>query len=297
MQLHQEMRTRALRSMVIAMALAGFGGLAAAAEQAMDHSQHQAMDHSQHQAMDHSQHQAMDHSQHQGMDHSQHQGMDHSQHQAMDHSQHQAMDHSQHQGMDHSQHQAAGDADPHAAHRAAMAKPAGAATTFDVDVPNARLQDQEGRSVAFVDDVLKDKVIIVDFVYTTCTTVCPVQSALFNALQNKLADRLGKSVELVSVSVDPRRDTPARLKQAAEKYGSGPNWHWLTGERAEVEDVLRAYGAYTPNYTEHPPLVLVGDAVNGQWTRFFGFPDMQRIVDAVETTLAARQSSTYAKAR
>ncbi len=254
MQSQHEMRGRVLRSTAIAMAIAGFSGLAAAAEQA------------------------------------------HAAHQAMDHSQHQAMDHSQHQAMDHSQHPVTAGADPHAAHRAAMARP-GAASTLDVAVPNARLLDQEGRPVAFVDDVLKDKVVIVDFVYTTCTTVCPVQSALFNALQSKLADRLGKSVALVSVSVDPRRDTPARLKQAAEKYGSGPHWHWLTGERAEVEDVLRAYGAYTPNYTEHPPLVLVGDAVNGQWTRFFGFPDMDRIVDAVDTTLALRTSSTYAKAR
>jgi len=270
MHVRHEMRGRVLRSTMMAMALAGFGGLAAAAEEA--HGQHQAMDHSQHAAMDHSQHATMDHSQHQ------------------------AMDHSQHQAMDHSQHGGDGAADPHAAHRAAMAKPT-AASTLDVAVPNAQLLDQHGKPVRFVEDVLGDKVVIVDFVYTTCTTICPVQSALFNALQSKLADKLGRSVALVSVSVDPRRDTPARLMQAAEKYGSGPNWHWLTGERAEVEDVLRAYGAYTPNYTEHPPLVLVGDAVQGKWTRFFGFPDMQKILDAVDTTLAARDSSTYAKAQ
>lgn len=218
--------------------------------------------------------------------------MDHSQHQ-MDHSQHQAMDHSK---MDHSQPMAGEGADPHAAHRAAMAKPS-AASTLDVAVPNAKLVDQDGQPVEFVKDVIGDKVVIVDFVYTTCTTVCPVQSALFNALQGKLADRLGKSVSLVSLSVDPRRDTPAKLRQAADKYGSGSHWSWLTGERAEVEDVLRAYGAYTPNYTEHPPLVLVGDAVGGKWTRFFGFPDIDKIIEAVDTTLAARDSSTYAKAR
>ena len=229
------------------------------------------------------------------MDHSQHQAMDHSQHQAMDHSQHQAMDHSQHQAMDHSAHAGADGADPHAAHRAAMARPV-AATTLDVAVPNARLLDQDGRQVSFVDDVLGDKVVVIDFVYTTCTTICPVQSAMFNALQSKLADKLGDRVKLVSLSVDPRRDSPARLKQASQKYGSGPEWTWLTGEHAEVEDVLRAYGAYTPNFTDHPPLVLVGDAVSGKWTRFFGFPDINKIIDVVDTTLASRKQPSYAHA-
>ena len=65
---------------------------------------------------------------------------------------------------------------------------------------------------------------------------------------------------------------------------------------AEVEDVLRAYGAYTPNFTDHPPLVLVGDAVTGQWTRFFGFPDINKIIDAVDTTLASREPASYAHA-
>ncbi|MCB1907070.1 MAG: SCO family protein [Rhodocyclaceae bacterium] len=210
----------------------------------------------------------------------------------MAHAQHPPMDHSRHQAMDHSAH---GGADPHAAHRAATAK-ATAPTTLDVVVPNARLLDQDGRQVAFVDDVLGDKVVVIDFVYTTCTTICPVQSAVFNALQGRLADKLGDSVRLVSLSVDPRRDSPARLKQAADKYGSGPDWTWLTGEHAEVEDVLRAYGAYTPNFTDHPPLVLVGDAVSGKWTRFFGFPDISRILDVVDASMAAREPASYARA-
>ena len=220
---------------------------------------------------------------------------------AMDHSQHQAAaaDHSKmdHSKMDHSKHHAGADgSDPHAAHRAAMTKPAGR-TTLDVAVPDARLLDQDGRKVSFVGDVLGEKVAIVNFVYTTCTTVCPVQSAVFGELQKRLADRIGDSVSLVSVTVDPLRDTPARLKKSAAKYGAGPNWTWLTGERAEVEDVLRAYGAYTQSFEDHPPLVLVGDALSGKWTRFFGFPDVGHLVEAVEQALASRASAPLAKAQ
>jgi cytochrome oxidase Cu insertion factor (SCO1/SenC/PrrC family) len=120
-----------------------------------------------------------------------------------------------------------------------------------------------------------------DFVYTTCTTICPVLSALFTQVQSQLGDAVGDEVTLVSMSVDPVRDTPQRLKAYSAKHRAGEGWLWLTGEKGDVEDVLTGLGAYTPSFEDHPSMVLIGDGRTGEWKRLFGFPKPDRIVQIV----------------
>ena len=127
-----------------------------------------------------------------------------------------------------------------------------------------------------------------DFVYTTCTTVCPVLSAVFGQLQGRLGQRLGRDVFLVSVSVDPIRDTPSRLQAYAAQHQAGPGWIWLTGDKPAVDRVLEGLGAYAPNYEDHPPMVLVGDGKSGNWTRFFGFPGPDQLLAKVDELVGAR---------
>ena len=217
--------------------------------------------------------------------------MDHSQHQmsadADPHAAHKAMM----QEMDHSQHQMSADADPHAAHKAMMKKPAEAEQSADIDLLDKTLLDQDGKQVKFVSDVIGDRIIVMDFVYTNCTTVCPVLSALFNQVQEQLGDRMGKEVFLVSVSVDPTRDTPQRLKTYAAKHDAKEGWIWLTGPKRSVDEVLDGLGAYTPNFENHPSMVLVGDGRSGEWSRFFGFPNPDRIIEQVDSLQAVRQSA------
>jgi protein SCO1/2 len=197
---------------------------------------------------------------------------------------------------EHERHQqvaAAGDAaDPHAHHRAMMNKPAEAAQSADIDLRDRILVDQEGRELRFVDDVIGDRIVVMDFVYTSCTTVCPVISALFGQLQQKLGDRLGDEVVLVSVTVDPIRDTPQRLKAYAAKQGARDGWLWLTGEKGTVDDVLIGVGAYSPNFEDHPAMVLIGDGRTGQWSRLFGFPSPDRMMEQVNALQAARAGAT-----
>jgi protein SCO1/2 len=199
---------------------------------------------------------------------------------------------SQQAGHDHHQHhQAAGgdEADPHAHHRAMMNKPAEPAKSADVELLDRTLVDQHGREVKFVSDVIGDRIVVMDFVYTTCTTVCPVLSAVFGQVQGQLGERLGEDVVLVSVSVDPTRDTPQRLKAYAAKHDARPGWVWLTGPKATVDDVLDGLGAYTPNFEDHAAMVLVGDGASGDWSRFYGFPNPDRIMQQVDLLEAARQ--------
>lgn len=171
--------------------------------------------------------------------------------------------------------------DPHAHHAAQtpLATAPGAATVALRDLP---LVDRNGRRVRLVSDVLDGRVAVISFVYTTCTTVCPVTSATFARLQSELGERLGREVVLVSITVDPLRDTPARLKRYAAQHGAGEGWMWLTGAKADLDAVLKGMGAYTPNYQDHPAMVLVGDARRGEWKRYFGFPSVKELRASVD---------------
>ena len=188
----------------------------------------------------------------------------------------------------HHKHVAAGADDPHAEHKAAMNKSAEPAKTTKVDLLDHVLVDQHGKQVKFVSDVIADRIVVMDFVYTTCTTVCPVLSAVFGQLQNKLGDRLGDEVVLVSVSVDPVKDTPQRLNAYSKIHKARPGWIWLTGNKRTMDEVLDGLGAYSPNFADHAAMVLIGDGQNGQWSRFYGFPNPDRIVEQVDALRAAR---------
>jgi protein SCO1 len=190
--------------------------------------------------------------------------------------------------------------DHHHGHTAAEhgghdAAPKAVGQTAPLKLADAKLVDQHGAALGFKTDVIGDKIVVMDFVYTTCTTVCPVLSALFGQVQARLGSRIGRDVALVSVTVDPVRDTPARLKEYSARFDAGPGWIWLTGRKPVVDGVLKSLGAYTPNFVDHPALVLVGDGASGKWTRYYGFPDPDQIVAKVDELQAARTSPLTAR--
>ena len=112
------------------------------------------------------------------------------------------------------------DEDPHAHHREMMKKKSEPALeAAEIDLRNGMVLDQDGREMEFVTDAIGDHIVVMDFVYTTCTTICPVLSALFNQVQTKLGSHVvGSEVRLISMSVDPIRDTPQRLKAYSAKH-------------------------------------------------------------------------------
>jgi protein SCO1/2 len=187
-----------------------------------------------------------------------------------------AADHAHHDHMQHEQHAAGSNAPG----------------TMHIKTPDTLLTDQNGKTLRLKTDAMADRLVVINFVYTTCTTVCPVQSAIFSDLQQRLGERAGKDVSLISVTVDPLRDTPLRLKEFASRYKAGPGWSFLTGSRQAVDEVLKAFDAYTPNFADHPAVVLVGDARTGEWMRFFGFPSSEQIMGRIKELQAARQQST-----
>lgn len=175
------------------------------------------------------------------------------------------------------------------AHDAHRHHGAAAPSAAKVVLRDAPLLDASGKRVRLREDVIGRRTALVNFVYTTCTTVCPVSSATFQQLQQRLGDRLGKEVVLVSITVDPLRDTPQRLREHGARFEARDGWVWLTGAKPDVDAVLRGFGAYAARFEDHPAMVLVGDARGGAWTRFFGFPSVDELMARIDTMHLARK--------
>lgn len=165
----------------------------------------------------------------------------------------------------------------------APAAPAPEAEAVDgLNIPDVALVDQDGRPVRFYSDLIKDRVVAVNFVFTTCTTICPPMGATFAKLQKLLGDRSGRDVHLISVSVDPVTDTPERMKAWAGKFGAGAGWTLVTGEKTEVVRLLKALGVYTPDINDHSPLVLLGNDARHQWTRAYGLAAPAKLAELID---------------
>jgi protein SCO1/2 len=182
--------------------------------------------------------------------------------------------------------------DGHAQREAAARPP----STVRIKLADTALTDHHGKTARFTSDFMADRLVLINFIYTACTTACPAHSALFAHLQERLGERVGREVSLISITVDPVRDTPLRLKEFSAPYKPGPGWSFLGGRKQAVDEVLKALGVYTPNFADHPAVVLVGDPRSGEWTRFFGFPSSDQIMAKVNQLQAARQRAPLATA-
>src|SRR4249920_802403 len=101
--------------------------------------------------------------------------------------------------------------------------------------PNIELTTQDGKTVHFYDDLIKGKTVAIDLIYTTCQYACPLETARLAQVQRILGDRMGSEINFYSITIDPEHDTPAVLKDYAEKYHAGPGWLFLTGSAADIE--------------------------------------------------------------
>ena len=143
-------------------------------------------------------------------------------------------------------------------------------TIHEYAIPDVALLNQDGKKVLLKSFLRpKDKVIILDFIFGTCTTICPVLSASFVNFQNKLAAEAGK-FQLVSISIDPEHDTPKVLKAYLKSYKAKPGWDFLTGSRENIERVTNAFNAYSSDKMQHYPLTFVYSPVQDRWFRIDG---------------------------
>ena len=152
-------------------------------------------------------------------------------------------------------------------------------------IPDTELVDQDGNKVRFYTDLVKDRVVAVNFIFTTCTTICPPMGANFSKLQSLMGGRAGRDFEMISVSVDPAVDTPQRLDAWAKKFGRDEGWTLLTGSKPEVDNLLKALKIFTPDKTDHSPILLLGDDARNQWTRAYGLAPPVKLAEMIDDLL------------
>ena len=136
-------------------------------------------------------------------------------------------------------------------------------------VPDVALVNQEGQRVQLRALLEADEPVIVDFIFGTCTTICPVLSAGYANLQARLPATSAK-VHLVSISIDPENDSPRAMRDYLRRYRARPGWDFLTGKREDIDKVMRAFNAYIPNKMSHSPLTFIRDRRAGKWVRING---------------------------
>jgi len=150
-------------------------------------------------------------------------------------------------------------------------------------IPDARVLDQNGQELNFYADLIKGKTVAINFVFTTCTTICPPLTATFRKAQQEARTR-GVDVQLISISVDPTVDTPERLQEFAKKFKAEAGWTFVTGDKANIDSVLQALGAAVANKNDHTPMVLIGNDVSNHWTRTYGLTSPATIVNLIEAS-------------
>lgn len=167
-------------------------------------------------------------------------------------------------------------------------RPVDATARAAVRIPDHVLVDQHGRRVRLMSDLIRGRRVIVDFVFTTCTSICPTLQTVMQGVQELVGERLGEDVVLLSISVDPATDTPERMRAFAADFGARDGWHFLTGDPADIVEVLTAFGVYTRKKEEHSAMFVLGDEPTGRWMYQSGFADPQAIVAQLEA-LCRRQ--------
>lgn len=165
-------------------------------------------------------------------------------------------------------------ADEHAAHRQMLSKPSFTQNERDYAIPKVQLVNEKGSSIDLAGVLAADRPVIVNFIYTSCTTICPVMTATFVHLQHLLAGK-GPMPSFVSISVDPEFDSPEILKGYARRAGA--EWTFLTGTRPVVMDVLRHFDVWRGSKANHAAVTLLRKPGASRWTRIEGLASAEQL--------------------
>jgi protein SCO1 len=157
-----------------------------------------------------------------------------------------------------------------------------AAQRYFTDV---ELVNQNGEKMRLYSDLLKGKVVVINFFFATCQGSCLPMNRNVQKVQDVFGDRLGKDAYIISISVDPTVDTPARLKEYAHKLGARPGWYFMTGEKANVEFALKKLGQHVEQREDHTNIIIIGNERTGLWKKAFGLAKSDELNKVVESVL------------
>lgn len=147
------------------------------------------------------------------------------------------------------------------------------------------LNNQHGEEVRLYSDVLKGNVVVINIFSATCNDICVVINRKLAGLQERLGDRLGREVFLISITSDPIIDTPARLKAHAAKLNARPGWIFLTGQKENVDIALSKFGGNDDDKETHSKVVFIGNEATGLWKKVNGLAETEDMIKVVESVL------------
>jgi len=157
---------------------------------------------------------------------------------------------------------------------------AGPASFSSIRIPDVRVYDQSGLRINFYADLVRGRTVAINFIFTTCTTICPPLTATFRRVQQQLAEQ-NSAGQLISISVDPAIDTPERLRDFAAKFKAEPGWAFVTGNTSDINSLLQQLGVAVTNKNDHTPMVLIGNDEAGYWTRAYGLSSPTSLVKLI----------------
>jgi len=178
---------------------------------------------------------------------------------------------------------------PHATSLLHAQSAAAPSRAFTLSIPDTVVLDQDNRKLHFYSDLIKGKTVAINFIFTTCTTICPPLTANFAKLQRIMRERGEKKFQLISVSVDPETDTPEKLKRYAELFEAKAGWTFVTGTRAELEPIWRAFKVYTSNKLDHTAMVVIGDDTRDTWIYASGLSSARELGRAIDSVLSHKE--------
>jgi len=147
------------------------------------------------------------------------------------------------------------------------------------------LVNQNGERMRFYTDLMKDKTVIIDTFFATCQASCLPMNRNLAQIQEVLGDRLGKDVNILSISVDPGVDTPTLLKAYSKKLNAKPGWYFLTGDKESIELILKKLGQFVDDKNDHLNIFLIGNDRTGLWKKAFGLAKSEELMKVVDSVL------------
>ncbi len=168
-------------------------------------------------------------------------------------------------------------ADEHAHHHHAPVDIDTHRSTLRYRVPNIELVRDDGRHVSLLAEMDDGRPVVLAFIYTSCTTVCPLTSQTLAMVQQKLGD-VRDRVHIMSISIDPEQDTPTRLRAYAKTFHAGAEWQHYTGTLAASQLVQRAFDVYRGDKMDHAPAVLIRRTPGADWVRIDGFATAEQVL-------------------
>ena len=179
----------------------------------------------------------------------------------------------------------------HEHHHHLMAEATVKRTTAQYRLPDITVVRADGTRVNFAQEINDGQPVLLNFIFTTCTTICPVMSQTFAEVQKRLGPDAAR-IKMVSVSIDPEQDTPARLTEFASRYQAGRQWNFYTGDTQtsiaieRAFDLYRGYAVY--DKMNHLPVTYFRGAPGQSWVRLDGFASPDALVGEVRAQIAQR---------